>query len=197
MSMRILLVLRCLMVVPLCGPAAAQRTPAGMSCEASASEDVIASVSSHGELRLASGRTIKLADIRLPLDGNDHGPAQVWLHSLAGQRVAVAAPAGAADRWNRVAAVVALLGDASPIDLAELLVDEGFAIVDGGDRPRLCRPELLAREERARAGRRGVWAGERHRPVQADDAERLHELVGRFAIVEGVVRSVGERRGRR
>jgi endonuclease YncB( thermonuclease family) len=196
MSKRLLPVLRCLVAVPLCGPAAAQTARPGISCEALAAEDVIASVSSHGEFRLASGRTIKLADVQLPLEADDFGRALAWLQSLAGRPVAVAAPAGVADRWNRVWAGVALLGDASPIDLAELLVDEGFAIVDAGDRAGLCRPELLAREERARAGRRGLWAGGRHQPIRADDLERLQGLVGRFALVEGVVRSIGERRER-
>src|SRR4051794_30265259 len=111
--MRLPPVLRCLVVVLLCGPAAAQTAPPGMACDAPVAEDVIASVSSHGEFRLASGRTIKLADIRLPVDADDFGRALGWLQSLAGRHVAVAAPAGAADRWNRVAAGVTLLGDAS------------------------------------------------------------------------------------
>jgi endonuclease YncB( thermonuclease family) len=196
MSMRLLPVLRCLVVVPLCGPAAAQTARPGISCAAPAMEDVIASVSSHGEFRLASGRTIKLADVRLPLEADDFGRALAWLQSLAARPVMVPAPAGGADRWNRIPAAVAILDDTSPIDLAELLVAEGFAIVDAGDRPGLCRPELLGREERARAGRRGLWAGERHRPVRADDLERLQGLVGHFALVEGVVRSIGERRER-
>src|SRR5829696_9333410 len=116
MSMRLPPLLRCLVVVPLCGPAAAQTAPRGMYCEALAAEDVIASVSSHGEFRLASGRTIKLADVRLPLEADDFGRALAWLQSLAGRPVLVAAPAGGADRWNRIPAAVAILDDMSPID---------------------------------------------------------------------------------
>jgi hypothetical protein len=52
---------------------------------------------------------------------------------------------------------------------------------------------MRSAQERA-AG--GVWASERHRPVEAGDLKRLQGLVGRFALVEGVVRSIGERRER-
>jgi hypothetical protein len=49
---------------------------------------------------------------------------------------------------------------------------------------------------RARSQRIGLWADERHRPVDAGDLDRLKGLIGRFALVEGRIRSVGERRER-
>jgi len=91
---------------------------------------------------------------------------------------------------------VALLDEAAPIDIAQLLVAEGLAIVDAGERNMLCRPELLVDEQRARTRRLGLWASDRHGPVAASDLTRLQGLIGRFALVEGVVRSVGERRER-
>jgi hypothetical protein len=184
--------------VSLSGVALAQGSaarPGAASCERSPSEDVIASVPGRGEFVLASGRTIKLLDVRLLAD-DEIGRPLAWLQSLAGRRVTVAAPAGAADRWNRIAADVALVDEAAAIDVAQLLVDEGFALVDPGDRSLLCRPEFLAREERARARRLGIWASGHHRPVAAHDVARLQGLVGQFAVVEGVVRSIGERRER-
>ena len=42
----------------------------------------------------------------------------------------------------------------------------------------------------------GLWRLERYKPVAADDLERLKGLVGRFALIEGRVRSVGERQQR-
>jgi hypothetical protein len=48
----------------------------------------------------------------------------------------------------------------------------------------------------ARSRRVGLWGSERHRPVWAQDTQRLRALIGHFALVEGVVRSVGERRQR-
>ena len=145
---------------------------------------------------LASGRTIKLLDIRLPSDENDLKRPLAWLQSLGGRRVATASIVGGGDRWGRDAGDVTLLDEPAPINMADLLVAEGFAMVDAGDRSVLCRPELLAEERRARTRRLGVWAGDRHGPVAAHDLVRLQAMIGRFALVEGVVRSVGERRER-
>jgi Staphylococcal nuclease homologue len=183
----------------LSGAAAAQgsaaRSPGSASCERSRSDDVITSVSGRGELLLASRRTIKLLDVRLPAD-RELERASARLQSLIGQRVAVAAAAEAADRWNRIAADVALLDEAAGRDIAELLVDEGLALIDAGSRALLCRPALLMREERARARRLGLWASDRYAPIAAEEGPQLHALIGQFALVEGVVRSVGERRER-
>ena len=165
------------------------------ACERVRSEDAIRSVSPPGEVALASGGKLRLLDIRLPDDADAAPRAAAVLASLDGRRVAVAA-VGEADRWGRLAAELALVDDAAPIDLAELLVGEGFALVDAGERDALCRPELLALEERARQRRLGLWAAERYRPAWAGDGERLKSLVGRFGLVEGRVRSVGERRER-
>jgi hypothetical protein len=89
---------------------------------------------------------------------------------------------------------VSLLDEPAAIVLAELLVGEGFAIVDAGQRSMLCRPELLGQEQPARGRRVGLWTSDRYRPVAASDLGRLREMISRFALVEGVVRSVGERR---
>jgi endonuclease YncB( thermonuclease family) len=175
---------------------ASARPTVGAVCERSVAEDAVASVSARGELALASGRTVKLLDVRLPVENDGLAQALAWLRSLAGRRVTVAALAGAADRWGRLSADVALVDEPAPVDVAELLVGEGFALVDAGDRSFLCRLELLAGEERARARRRGFWAKDGHRPVPVHDMARLKGLVGQFVLVEGVVRSVGERRGR-
>jgi endonuclease YncB( thermonuclease family) len=194
--MRRLLALACFAPPLLTGAAAAQepmaRSSVETSCERRISEDVVASVSGRGELLLASGRTIKLLDIRLPPEDEELGRALAWLRLPAGRRIAVAS-VGAADRWNRIAADVSLLDETPRVDLAERLVDDGHAMVDAGERRVLCRPNLLAREERARADRRGLWASGLHEPVAAADEARLRQRVGRFALVEGMVRSVGER----
>ena len=189
--------LYCLAVLILVAQAFSQESvPARIaSCVRTQSDDVIKAVSARGELTLASGRIIRLLDIRLPSDGDEARPL-AWLQSLVGRGVRVAVIAARADRWGRSAGDVAVLEEPAPIDIAELLVDEGFAMVDAGDRPLLCRPELLAQEQRARTRRRGLWASGRHGPVAAADLTRLRPLIGQFALVEGVVRSVGERRER-
>ena len=143
------LALCCLALSILPGIGVAQessaRASAASSCERVRSEDVITSVSARGELALTSGRAIKLLDIRLPDEEDDLNRPLAWLRSLAGRRVAIATIAGGGDRWGREAGDVALLDESAPIDIAGLLVAEGFAIVDAGDRSVLCRPELLAR----------------------------------------------------
>lgn len=175
---------------------AASLAPGQSVAEATASPggavDIIASVSPAGEFTLRSGRRAKLLDIRLPDDGISAAPARAWLASLAGEAVRLEREA-MPDRWGRVPAALALT--APPVDLAELMVAEGLAVVDAGERPDLTRPDLLAIEARARSARRGLWRDSPW-PLRADATDDLATAPGRFALVEGRVVSVGERRDR-
>ncbi|WP_133239210.1 hypothetical protein [Microvirga sp. KLBC 81] len=81
-------------------------------------------------------------------------------------------------------------------DLSHGLVETGLAIVDPGADSPFCQPELFALEETARERRLGLWANGRYNPIPVDQADRLKERVGSFVIVEGRVRSVGERKQR-
>ncbi|WP_150117606.1 hypothetical protein [Microvirga vignae] len=65
----------------------------------------------------------------------------------------------------------------------------------GADLP-FCQPELFALEETARERNLGLWADGRYNPIPVDQTDRLKERVGSFVIVEGRVRSVGERKQR-
>jgi hypothetical protein len=154
--------------------------------------DRIAAVSAAGELQLNQLGTVRLADVRLA-EGTLSDRPLAWLRSLAGREVRIWA--GAPDRWQRRRAVVVLTEEAAPIDVAELLVAEGFATVDAGEEDALCRPALLEVENRARANRLGLWkAGEE--PLKADDRATITERIGRFAVLEGRIVSVGERAAR-
>lgn len=167
--------------------------PPGGTVPASAGVvEIIASVSPEGEFTLRSGRRAKLLDVRLPETGAAAAPARDWLSSLSGQSVRLEREAGP-DRWGRVSAALALV--APPVDVAELLVGEGWAVVDAGERSDLIRPDLLAIEARARAARRGLWRDSPW-PLRADATDDLAAASGRFALVEGRVVSVGERRDR-
>jgi endonuclease YncB( thermonuclease family) len=185
------------LLVLLAATAQASGAPTSVdaACGREAGEDAIVSVAARGEMVVASGRTLTLLDIRLPDENEAFGRARTALQALIGRRVTIA-PAGAPDRWNRIAADVSLLDETATVSLAGRLVDDGLALVDAGERRALCRPELLGREERARAARKGIWASTAHGPVTAAETARLQGLVGHFALVEGVVRSVGERRER-
>ena len=83
--------------------------------------------------------------------------------------------------------------------LSELLDRQQAATLTMAQQPELaglmhlCQAGLLATEQRAREGGLGLWREERYRPVAASDFDRLDSLVGRFAVVEGRIRSVGER----
>jgi hypothetical protein len=83
-----------------------------------------------------------------------------------------------------------------PIDVGELLVAEGLALVDPGEEDTLCRSNLLAVETRARERRLGLWKADGEPLLRALDTAAVAKQVGRFAIVEGRVVSVGERTAR-
>lgn len=185
--------------------APSRASPHAAACPSGpAAEDAIIRVDAAGEIQLALGRRVLLADLRLPDPADPRRPdsaadvparpdARAWLGSLVGRAVLVQ-ETGPRDRWDRVPAVVALR-EGGGIDLAELLVAEGLGLVDAGERDGLCRPALLAAEAGARAARRGFWASDRAL-LPADRPEMLREAGGRFTLVEGRVVSVGERRDR-
>jgi hypothetical protein len=150
------------------------------------SQDELLRTTEEGELVTSSGKLIKLAGVRLPEDpvlraqavaavNQQCGPAR--LESLGGE-----------DRWGRRSAVVATTHGT---DLATDLVSRGLALRDGPDVP--CAPGLAAAEQTARAGGLGVWSQDRYKPIDAMQIDRLREEAGRFVLVEGQVRSVGER----
>lgn len=159
------------------------------ACRVLASEeDRVAAVRDGGEVALASGRAVRVVDVRLDAQGGGHA----WLASLAGTAVRVEI-VGGPDRWGRVPAALRT-ADGTPVDLAELMVGEGFAAVDAGERDALCEPDLLRVEAAARARRIGLWAADPVVPAAGRDA--LAGRAGRFTVVEGRVVSVGERRER-
>jgi hypothetical protein len=54
---------------------------------------------------------------------------------------------------------------------------------------------LLGYERKAREARRGIWSDPRFRIFQAEELEPLRAAAGRFAVVEGTIRRVGQGRG--
>lgn len=149
-------------------------------CGEEAWEDRLLRVEPRGDLATASGKLLRLADLRL---GED---AAAILAAFEGEAIAVSA--GAGDRWGRRAARILLAQDGT--DLAVLLLREGLALVDAGEAGALCRPALLAEEAQARRKGEGVWASIL---LPAGDPAALAARAGGFAVVEGVVLSVGER----
>lgn len=173
--------------------AAAPRTREPAACRGrKAGQDRLAAVAARGELVLASGRRARLDGLRWPDDPAAAEAARAWLAGLAGRALATR-EAPEPDRWGRIT-LDAVTTEGDPVDLAGGLVAAGLVPVDAGEGDSLCRPGLLALEEVARRDGRGLWAGAP--PVAADDVARLSALTGRFAVVEGRVRNVGERERR-
>ena len=140
-----------------------------------------------GELRFASGGRAVLDSLRWPQEDD---AARERVAARAGQRLLVT-PRGLPDRWGRERVGAEARDEGT--DLAGDLVAAGLALVDPGEADALCRPALLMVEGTARRHRLGLW---REPPPPAEDGPALRRLAGRFAVVEGTVRHVGERRTR-
>jgi endonuclease YncB( thermonuclease family) len=180
-----------LVLVCTASAATGQRRPPAVACASAEDADSIASVGERQEIRLASGRLARLSGLHFTNDSSVASPAAVWLMRHAGRALAVATT-GPEDRWGRLP-VRLKRRDEPNLDLAHGLVEEGLVVVDA---PGPCQPELLAIEETARERGVGVWGDAGYKPAPADDREILAGRVGRFTLVEGRVRSVGERRQR-
>ena len=150
-------------------------------CDGEIVEDRLRVVEASGDLLTEGGRRLKIADIRL----GDGAPEQ--LAAFRGERLLVSL-AGSGDRWGGVPARILVAKDGT--DLAALLLKEGAALVDVGDADTLCRPGILSAEREARSAGRGAWGSVL---LPANDPEGIAKHVGRFAVVEGRVLSVGER----
>jgi endonuclease YncB( thermonuclease family) len=109
--------------------------------------------------------------------------------ALNGGRLGVHLTSGETDRHGRFPALVALEDGTL---LQELLVREGLAVAFAtGEIP--CFERILAAEDEARRTGRGFWTGFK---LPWARPETLAPFVGGFAIFEGFVVSVGNRRSR-
>jgi hypothetical protein len=143
---------------------------------------------------LASGRRARLSGIRLPEVEPLRSQALRRLEDHEGRAFHIRS-LGPPDRWDRSPSVVAPLDDTFA-DLAEQLVGSGLAVVDAGVAETHCAPGLLAAEADARRQSLGIWAQDRYKPLDAMQREALRDRAGTFALVEGRIRSIGERRDR-
>lgn len=175
----------------LCGlaavPVAAAPRAGPAECRAIAARaDALASVGARGELVLASGARAVLGSLRWPDAPETEKAAADWLAAQRGRPLTVVAR-GEVDRWGR-ARIDATVDEAT--DLAGALIAAGLAQVDAGEGDTLCRPALLGVEETARKNGLGLW---RSPPLDAADGPALRAADGRFAVVQGRLRHVGER----
>jgi endonuclease YncB( thermonuclease family) len=150
-------------------------------------------------IRLADGREVRLAEIAAlhSTDGTaeESRRATEALRSLVGGRRVALHGRETADRYGRLVAQVTLPGD-SVRWVQSALVYEGVARVAPRDESTSCTKTLLAREERARAGKLGIWSSRAFAVREPQDIETLKAEAGRYTLVEGSVRRVGESGGR-
>lgn len=170
-------------------------TLAAKTCLAATSRAKVSEIVDARSLRLEDGRTIHLAGIEpfgllQPDTEKTEAELKSRLTELAEDKaidVQIVAPQP--DRYGRQAAMVAVDGSL----LQETLAREGLAVAFGSGAPLPCFDKILAAEAEARRGRRGFWTGERLPYARAD---ALAPRIGHFAIFEGRVISVGNRRAR-
>lgn len=145
-------------------------------------------------LRLADGSVVRLAAIEPfgildPALAHAEDALKARLGALVAEvEVAILPVSDTLDRYGRVAAVVAI--DGEPIQA--ILAREGLAVAFAADPALPCFEAILAAEAEARQAGRGFWAA--HGALPPARPAALAPFVGRFAVFEGVVLSVGNRR---
>jgi micrococcal nuclease len=162
---------------------------------------VVESILDSGTIVLQDGTPIRLAATIVPHPSSADGPAEAefagavqhWLEeSVKERRIRYAFDGRRDDRRGRKLAHVFVDGGVGWLQSA--LVERGFARVDVPADNAGCVAPLLAREQAARRSRRGLWATPIGEILPAEPPERALREAGRFAIVEGKVLTVGERR---
>lgn len=142
------------------------------------------------ELRLSDSRLLRLAGVE-PAAATPGRPdlADATRATLAaqvvGRPVTVSVLASRPDRWGRLAAFVALVGDDRPGGLAETVVAAGLGRVTGEAAGASCHAVLLTAEDAARAAKLGLWADPYYGVLAVEDREAFAERSGTVVLAEG------------
>jgi endonuclease YncB( thermonuclease family) len=142
--------------------------------------------------RLADGRIVRLAGIRVPAAGDRESGAEHFAERaraelralLDGQLVTLTAAEAPYDRYGRM---VAQIERADGVWLQGALLERGLAQVQTRPGETGRAREMLALEQEARAARRGLWA---EPAFMAQDAGALDDSAARFRIVRGRVQRI-------
>jgi endonuclease YncB( thermonuclease family) len=146
-------------------------------------------------IELEDGRALRLAGIEsfaLLLESGDDAEAALQRRLqalLAGAPLRLRLIDEGADRYGRFPALIAT-GDRL---VQESLAREGVALAFETGAALPCFAEMLAAENEARDAGRGFWAGA---VLPEAEPEAIATRLGRFAVFEGTVISVGNRRAR-
>jgi micrococcal nuclease len=164
--------------------------PLGFSAGESVSVQTVVDA---GSMRLADGRTLRLAAIWTPLPPIDPragersmanaARARAFLEAVAQSPLILAFEGASSDRYQRLVAHV--VSDGRWIQGE--MVAAGMALAAPSAAHRAWSIELLALEDHARRARRGLWADG---ALRVRDAAAIGRFSEGYAIVEGVVGAV-------
>lgn len=181
-----------LVVGLLAGADAEVSASAAAACLETVSAAKVSEVVDSRSLRLADGRSVRLAGTEpFGLLTSDPDPMEAELRKrlvdLVGNReIEIQTVAVEPDRYGRLSAIVAIDGRL----LQEIVAREGLVVAFAGGNALPCFDRILAAETEARKEHRGFWTGE----LPQARTEALASRIGHFAIFEGRVISVGNRR---
>lgn len=174
--------------------AKAGETSASDLCPSAASTATVAHILDARALELADGRRILLAFLDLSPEG---GPLPASLKELSGSEIGIVPADAAPDRYGRWPMLVYAGGNL----IQTALLKNGEARVTGLVSGRAaahsltpCLRNLLASEKEARSKGVGLWKNI-SAIKNAESSGDIWANVGRFALIEGTVRSVRLSRG--
>ncbi|MET0971219.1 MAG: thermonuclease family protein [Tardiphaga sp.] len=148
-------------------------------------EGRVAAVIDSRTLRLDDGSEIRLAGIEPAARATE---AQAALSNLvAGRDVRLHGDTDSPDRYGRQQAFVFTADDA--LSVQGRLLGAGAALMAGNIADKACAAELATAEREARRGKRGIWVNNDVIKNTESPGDILFDM-GRFALVEGRVRSV-------
>jgi micrococcal nuclease len=160
----------------------------------------VASVTDGDTFTLTTGQKVRLLDINTPELAHETRPEEpmavqakkLLTDLLDGKEVTLETGKRPYDVYGRLLAHVYLpVGDNPQGNWVNgVMVREGYGHVYTFEDNGVHGGKLLALEERARASKKGIWALPRWQVRQAADC-CAPEDVGRFVLVQGVVKSVG------
>ncbi|MCF3933370.1 thermonuclease family protein [Acuticoccus sp. M5D2P5] len=149
----------------------------------------IAGIEGGSSLALTDGRTVRLADIRLDIAQIPTERAALLRARAEVEPVAFRPlEGGDRDRYGRHLGDIVFKDTAE--SLRERMVSDGLAFVDPTDMSEGCLTALFEAERGAENDGVGLWA----QPEAVFDAAQpdLSRYAGQYALVDGVVKSVGE-----
>jgi endonuclease YncB( thermonuclease family) len=141
------------------------------------------------------GRTVSLADGReLRLSGIEvaESAKSALEQAVLGRELTLFRLGPDGDRYGRIVTILAPDGGGIGESVQHALLAQGHAQVAGNIDDLGCAGALLRAEDGARNAGLGLWAEPHYVVRRAGNPERILELRGRFAVVEGKVLSVRE-----